>query len=63
MSAFYEAVQSADEALAAELAAIRDREADGTITPAEAAAKRVQLLEQHLAALRRLRREHHLDGG
>jgi hypothetical protein len=63
VSAFYEAVQSADEALSAELAAIRDAEAADRITPAEAAAKRVELLERHLAALRRLRREHHLDGG
>ena len=62
MSVYYEAVQSADEVLAAELAALRDDEAAGSITPAQAAARRIEAMENHISKLRSLRREHHLDG-
>ena len=52
---YYTAVSDENDAAADALAAIRAEEADGAITPAEAAAERVQLLEQHLERLAALR--------
>lgn len=57
-SAYYDAVSRADADLEDALAAIRAEEDAGRITPAEAAAERIGLLERHLAECRRLRREH-----
>jgi len=51
-------MRAADAALDDALAAVRAEEDAGRITPAEAAAERVGLLEQHIAECRRLRREH-----
>lgn len=57
-SAYFDAMRAADEALDDALAAIRAEEDAGRITPVEAAAERVGLLERHIAEYRRLRREH-----
>jgi hypothetical protein len=56
--AYYQAMRGADEALDDALAAVRAEEDAHRITPAEAAAERVGLLERHIAECRRLRREH-----
>ena len=56
-SAYFDAMREADKALDGALAAVRAREDAGDITPAQAAAERVGLLEGHLAECRRLRRE------
>jgi hypothetical protein len=56
--AYYQAMRDADEALDDALAAVRAEEDAHRITPAEAAAERVGLLERHIAECRRLRREH-----
>ena len=55
---YYAAVSDENDAAASALAAIRAEEAEGRITPAEAAAERVTLLEQHLARLAALRTEY-----
>ena len=57
-AAYFDAMRAADEALDDALAAVRAEEDAGRITPAEAAAERVGLLERHIAESRRLRREH-----
>ena len=56
-SAYFAAVRDAEEALADALSAVRAEEDAHRITPAEAAAERVGLLERHLAECQRLRRE------
>jgi hypothetical protein len=56
-SAYYDAMREADEALEEALAAIRAEEDAHRITPAEAAAERVGVLERHIAECQRLRRE------
>ncbi len=56
-TAYYAAMREADEALQDALAAIRAEEDARRITPVEAAAERVGVLERHLAECRRLRRE------
>ncbi len=56
-AAIIAAMHDADEALDDALAAIRAEQDAGRITPAEAAAERVGLLERHLAECRRLRGE------
>lgn len=56
-SAYFEAMREADEALDDALAAVRAEEDEHRITPAQAAAERVGLLERHIAECRRLRRE------
>ena len=56
-SAYFDAMREADKALDDALAAVRAEEDAGRITPAQAAAERVGLLEGHLAECRRLRRE------
>jgi hypothetical protein len=56
--AYYQAMRDADEALDDALAAVRAEEDAHRITPAEAAAERVGLLERHIAECRRLRAEH-----
>jgi hypothetical protein len=57
-SAYYDAMRDADEALDDALAAVRAEEDAHRITPLEACAERVGLLERHLEECRRLRREH-----
>jgi len=54
---YFDAMKDADDAVDDALAAIRAEEAEGRITPLQAAAERVNLLERHLAECRRLRRE------
>jgi hypothetical protein len=55
---YFDAMREADEALDDALAAIRDEEAEGRITPVEAASERCQLLQRHIDECRRLRGEH-----
>ena len=57
-SAYYEASRDADDALADALSHVRAEEDAHRITPLEACAERVGLLERHLEECRRLRREH-----
>ncbi len=54
---YSDAMRDADEAVDDALAAIRAEEAEGNITPVEAATERVNLLERHLEECRRLRRD------
>jgi 2-keto-3-deoxy-galactonokinase len=61
-SAYMAAMTEADELLDDALFHVRAEESAGRITPADAAAERVGLLERHLADCRRLRQEH-LGGG
>ncbi len=56
-SAYFDAMREADEALDDALSHVRAEEDAGRITPAEAAAERVGLLERHSAEGQRLRRE------
>jgi hypothetical protein len=56
-SAYYDAMRDADEVLEDALSHVRAEEDAHRITPAEAAAERVGLLERHLAECQRLRRE------
>jgi hypothetical protein len=62
VSAYYEAMTSADQDLDEALAAVRAEEAEHNITAAEAAAERCELLQRHVDLCRRLRAEHHLGG-
>ena len=55
---YYDAMHEADEDLADALSAIRAQEDAHRITPAEAAAERVGLLERHIELCQRLRAEH-----
>lgn len=57
-SAYYDAMREADDDLGDALSAIRAEEDAHRITPLEACAERVGLLERHLEECRRLRREH-----
>lgn len=57
-SAYYDAVSRADADLEAALSHVRAEEDAHRITPVEAAAERIGLLERHIAECRRLRREH-----
>jgi hypothetical protein len=54
---YFDAMRDADEAVDDALRAIRAEEAEGRITPAEAATERVEVLQRHLDECRRLRRE------
>ena len=56
--AYYDAMRDADEALDDALAAVRAEEAEGHITPVEAAGERCELLQRHIDECRRLRAEH-----
>lgn len=56
--AYFAALGDEQDAFDDALAAIRAEQDAGRITTAEAAAERVTLLEQHLARLEQLRREH-----
>jgi hypothetical protein len=56
--AYHQAMHDAGEALEDALAAIRDEEAEHRISPVQAAAERVGLLERHLEECKRLRAEH-----
>jgi hypothetical protein len=62
VSPYYAAVSAAGEKLAQDLAALRRREDAGQVTVVEAARERVRLLEDYLAGLEAIRREH-LGGG
>ena len=55
--ACYEAMRDADEALEDELSHVRAEQDAHRVTPVEAAAERVGLLERHLAKCKWLRRE------
>jgi hypothetical protein len=57
-SAYFDAMREADDDLADALSGIRAEEDAHRITPAEAAAERVGLLERHIELCQRLRREH-----
>jgi hypothetical protein len=54
---YFDAMRDADEAVDDALAAIRAEEAEGRITPVQAATERVEVLERHLGECRRLRAE------
>lgn len=54
---YHAEVRRLDEGTDDALAAIRAEEAEGRISPQDAAAERIQVLERHLAECRRLRRE------
>ena len=56
-AAYFDAMREADEALDEALGHVRAEEDAGRITPAEAAAERIGLLERHIAGCQRLRRE------
>jgi hypothetical protein len=56
-SAYFDAMRDADEVLDDALGHVRAEEQAGRITPAEAAAERVGLLERHIAECQRLRRD------
>lgn len=55
--AYYAALHAEEDAASDALTHIRAREDAREITPAEAAAERIQLLEEHLARLALLRAE------
>ena len=57
-SAYYDAVSKADADLEAALGRLRAGEDAGRITPAEAAAERVGLLERHLGLCQQARLDH-----
>jgi hypothetical protein len=61
-SRYYIEAGAEDRRLAERLAAIRSREDAGTITTRQAADERIAVMEQHLEAVRELRRLH-LEGG
>jgi len=56
-AAYFDAMREADAALDEALGHVRAEEDAGRITPAQAAAERVSLLERHLAECQRLRRD------
>jgi hypothetical protein len=56
--AYFAALDDEQDAFDDALAAIRAEQDGGRITPAEAAAERVGLLERHLERCRQLRAEH-----
>jgi hypothetical protein len=56
--AYYAEVRRLDEDIQDGLAAIRAEQDEGRITPQQAAAERVTLLQRHLDELTRLRAEH-----
>ncbi len=57
-SAYYAAVESADDDLEEALTHVRAEEDAGRITTRQAADERVRLLENHLEQVQQLRREH-----
>jgi hypothetical protein len=57
-SRYYIEAEAEDRLLAERLAAIRSREDAGTIATRRAADERIAVMEQHLAAVRELRRRH-----
>ena len=57
-SAYYDAISKADADLEDALSHVRAEEDAGRITPAEAAAERVGLLERHLELCQQARLEH-----
>jgi hypothetical protein len=56
-AAYFDAMREADEALDEALQAIRAEQDAGRLSPAEAAAERIGLLERHIAECQRLRRD------
>jgi hypothetical protein len=61
-SRYYIEAEAEDRRLAERLAAIRSREDAAAITTRQAADERIAVMEQHLGAVRELRRRH-LEGG
>jgi hypothetical protein len=61
-SRYLAALQRADDELADRLSSIRRSQDAGRLTVREAADKRIEVMERHLAVTRRLR-EQHLGGG
>lgn len=61
-SRYYIEAEAEDRRLAERLAAIRSREDAGTIATRQAADERITVMEDHLVAVRELRRRH-LEGG
>ena len=57
-SAYYDAVSKADADLDEALGHVRAEQDAGRITPAEAAAERVELLERHLELCQQARLDH-----
>ena len=57
-SAYYDAVSRADADLDEALGHVRAEQDAGRITPAEAAAERVELLERHLELCQQARLDH-----
>jgi hypothetical protein len=57
-SAYYDAVSKADADLDEALSHVRAEQDAGRITPAEAAAERVELLERHLELCQQARLDH-----
>lgn len=56
-SAYFDAMRRLDEDTDDALGAVRGEEAEGRISPQDAAAERIQVLERHLSECRRLRAE------
>jgi hypothetical protein len=57
-SRYYDAMRDLDQALDDALTAIRAEEDEHNVTPEQAAAERIDLMERHIAECRRLRAEH-----
>jgi hypothetical protein len=62
-SAYYQAVEQADDDVKEALQAVRDEEDAGRLTVRQAADERVRLLEAHLKRCAELRRVHLGDPG
>jgi hypothetical protein len=61
-SRYYIEAEAEDRRFAERLAAIRSREDAAAITTRQAADERIAVMEEHLEAVRKLRRQH-LEGG
>ena len=57
LAAYFDALRALDEALDEALGRVRTEQDAGRLSPVQAAAERVGLLENHLAETRRLRRD------
>ena len=57
LAAYFDALRDLDQGLDQALGHVRAEQDAGRLTPVQAAAERVGLLERHLAECRRLRRE------
>lgn len=56
-AAYFDALRALDEALDQALGRVRTEQDAGRLSPVQAAAERVAVLERHLAETRRLRRD------